>query len=346
LCPSSRLHVRGPSFLLPHLHERGCCRKAVPLFCLVVPWNKGSRKTSLLGELSCVLVRAFLLPRPPPPCYKSRSNTGRTITYSLTAALGPQAISTHTRPCSRKHVARRSRMQQRGFRYYNPELGRWISRDAIEELGGGGLYRFVENNALSRIDIGGLWGSDVHKLRTALWAWMWVGYRQSPGADSIGDDTDAVDSGATSPFPAPFGDQSYHFNRTPMGATPDTRWVHHAWKLSVSKLYCDWGIGRDDPVSASGRLGQAIHPEQDWVAHGNFSIRVVGSILTWHNWFSPQPMGPTFTGTMHGLPDDIDYDSTGPDGRATVMHYVGGDVSKDWAYFFPGGGGGSTRPEK
>jgi hypothetical protein len=54
--------------------------------------------------------------------------------YSLTTALGPQAIPKAMRPCSRKHVARRSRMQQRGYRYYNPGLGRWTSRDPIGEL--------------------------------------------------------------------------------------------------------------------------------------------------------------------------------------------------------------------
>jgi len=30
-----------------------------------------------------------------------------------------------------------------GYRFYNPELGRWINRDPIEEEGGLNLYGFV-----------------------------------------------------------------------------------------------------------------------------------------------------------------------------------------------------------
>ena len=34
------------------------------------------------------------------------------------------------------------------YRYYNPELGRWISRDPIEEQGGYNLYGMIGNNPL------------------------------------------------------------------------------------------------------------------------------------------------------------------------------------------------------
>ena len=34
------------------------------------------------------------------------------------------------------------------FRYYNPELGRWLNRDPIQEWGGSNLYGFVLNNPL------------------------------------------------------------------------------------------------------------------------------------------------------------------------------------------------------
>jgi len=40
-----------------------------------------------------------------------------------------------------------------GYRLYNPELGRWINRDPIEEEGGLNLYGFVLNNPLQFIDI-------------------------------------------------------------------------------------------------------------------------------------------------------------------------------------------------
>jgi len=43
-----------------------------------------------------------------------------------------------------------------GYRYYSPELGRWLSRDPIGEEGGNNLYGMVENNAVGTIDKLGL----------------------------------------------------------------------------------------------------------------------------------------------------------------------------------------------
>ena len=43
-----------------------------------------------------------------------------------------------------------------GFRYYSPQLGRWLSRDPIGELGGPNLNGFLSNEPLSRVDEHGL----------------------------------------------------------------------------------------------------------------------------------------------------------------------------------------------
>ncbi len=45
-----------------------------------------------------------------------------------------------------------------GFRYYNPETGRWLSRDPIAERGGFNLYGFVGNDGVNRVDLLGLRG--------------------------------------------------------------------------------------------------------------------------------------------------------------------------------------------
>jgi RHS repeat-associated protein len=42
------------------------------------------------------------------------------------------------------------------FRYYSPELGRWLSRDPIGEQGGENLYAMIGNDAVNGIDILGL----------------------------------------------------------------------------------------------------------------------------------------------------------------------------------------------
>jgi len=43
-----------------------------------------------------------------------------------------------------------SRVKERGHRYYFPEVGRWLSKDPIEEEGGDNLYAVVYNNAIER----------------------------------------------------------------------------------------------------------------------------------------------------------------------------------------------------
>ncbi len=43
-----------------------------------------------------------------------------------------------------------------GYRSYNPELGRWINRDPIGEIGGLNLYGFVGNSPVERRDLLGL----------------------------------------------------------------------------------------------------------------------------------------------------------------------------------------------
>jgi len=43
-----------------------------------------------------------------------------------------------------------------GYRYYNPSVGRWLSRDPLEEEGGVNLYGFVRNDPLRFVDPFGL----------------------------------------------------------------------------------------------------------------------------------------------------------------------------------------------
>jgi RHS repeat-associated protein len=43
-----------------------------------------------------------------------------------------------------------------GYRYYSPEVGRWVNRDPIEEEGGLNLYGMVGNDAVNRVDVLGL----------------------------------------------------------------------------------------------------------------------------------------------------------------------------------------------
>ncbi len=53
-------------------------------------------------------------------------------------------------------------------RYYSPEIGRWISRDPIEEEGGWNLYAMIGNNTVNWWDLLGLDGGGLGVTREAL----------------------------------------------------------------------------------------------------------------------------------------------------------------------------------
>jgi RHS repeat-associated protein len=57
-----------------------------------------------------------------------------------------------------------------GFRFYSPELGRWVNRDPIEEMGGINLYGFTSNQPIDEIDVLGL--SESAALQALQRAWQ------------------------------------------------------------------------------------------------------------------------------------------------------------------------------
>ena len=56
-----------------------------------------------------------------------------------------------------------------GYRFYRPELGRWLSRDPIEERGGNNLYGFVNNDAINLVDADGRAAYSQWKPRSGKW---------------------------------------------------------------------------------------------------------------------------------------------------------------------------------
>ena len=53
---------------------------------------------------------------------------------------------------STKYLDAETGLYYYGFRYYSAEIGRWISRDPIQEFGGNHLYLFLKNNGVALID--------------------------------------------------------------------------------------------------------------------------------------------------------------------------------------------------
>ena len=79
---------------------------------------------------------------------------GNTIVQS-----GPLADTFRFR-FSTKYYDEETGLYYYGYRYYSPELGRFISRDPMEEQGGMNLYTFCENDPVNTIDALGLYYYD------------------------------------------------------------------------------------------------------------------------------------------------------------------------------------------
>lgn len=221
------------------------------------------------------------------------------------------------------------------FAYYNSGQGRWLNRDPAGEVAGLNLYSYVANRSIGRVDYLGLWGRDIHELATVRWAKA-LGY-PNHAAKAIGAANEAVDHGRKNWMPI-WGDQSYHFDRN-RGVGKDTRIEHYENHFKLAKEACT--TPKDDPLTAARQLGTALHPYQDWVAHGDYGFTDEGAI--WpdgiHNKHSPQA---ATWGDVASYPDNPMLDAIGgPNGRPagsairTVMINFGMSV-REFAIYQPG----------
>jgi RHS repeat-associated protein len=67
-----------------------------------------------------------------------------------------------------KYLDRETGLINFGFRYYSPELGRWLGRDPLGEAGGLNLYGFNHNSPLNYFDPFGLQAEDLEDLINSL----------------------------------------------------------------------------------------------------------------------------------------------------------------------------------
>ena len=191
------------------------------------------------------------------------------------------------------------------------------------------------------IDPSGLWGEYVHRQLTTWWAKYVAGYPHV-AAIAIGNADNGCDSGKTGPL----RDVSYHLDR---GGTLPKQW-HPLFNGVVNQM----GLVRaritdsrirhffehltqalaairpdvDDPQKAAYHLGMALHPLQDWVAHGDHAWTNPGRIGEYHNKRSPQRE----FGNQRHYPDDPKLDAVGgcdgrPEGRAIKTAMVNGGTA-------------------
>jgi RHS repeat-associated protein len=80
---------------------------------------------------------------------------------NLLAKAGPLADANLYR-FSSKELHANSGLYYYGFRFYEPGLQRWASRDPIAERAGINLYGFVDNSPVAQVDLFGLYDDDAH----------------------------------------------------------------------------------------------------------------------------------------------------------------------------------------
>ena len=94
----------------------------------------------------------------------------------LVTATGTMAVSNPIR-FSTKYYDTEARLYYYGYRYYSPDMGRWLSRDPIDEQGGLNLYGFVNNDPVNHWDILGKAWSTIGEA-----IWIALGYTV-PGSE-------------------------------------------------------------------------------------------------------------------------------------------------------------------
>ena len=80
-------------------------------------------------------------------------------TDTLEAAPPRRTSSTRARrdpACGQKPLRGPTRGAISGYRFYSPEMGRWVNRDPIGELGGLNVYMAINNAAINEYDLLGM----------------------------------------------------------------------------------------------------------------------------------------------------------------------------------------------
>jgi RHS repeat-associated protein len=166
------------------------------------------------------------------------------------------------------------------YRVYSPTLGRWLSRDRVQEPGGLNLYAVASNDSVSTVDVLGLWNKQVHLFKTLEWS-VYGGFGPSYAA-LIAESDNRVDTKfGTGPYP--WGTMDRHLNQPSKTGGQDSRrdWYSRKYGEAVRALEAsDRSQNRMHCVKAAEAFGEALHSLQDFSAHRNWPYP--GEDWPWH----------------------------------------------------------------
>ncbi|MBN9689750.1 MAG: RHS repeat-associated core domain-containing protein [Verrucomicrobia bacterium] len=210
---------------------------------------------------------------------------------------GPRAAANPFR-FSTKAAETESGLLYFGYRYYQPTLGRWISRDPSGEHDDDSMYSFVGNHPANAVDPNGLYQIDFH-FYIIQYLFLASGY--GPDSKAIANWSQHVDNDPlTDPirlgmhgFWSPTGDydllRMYHFpGSTRFLGTPI------AESQALNALQYSLSMLRGNNESDLLTLGANLHTFADTFAHNGFSAdqtRFVNSLEVhpeWRHYTKPQ----------------------------------------------------------
>jgi RHS repeat-associated protein len=208
------------------------------------------------GRLRPHLIGFQCPPRRPRTCFEGPFG-------EVIRATGPMAKANPFR-FSTKYQDDETDLLYYGYRYYSANVGRWLSRDRIQEDGGLNLFGFSGNSSIDRVHVRGEWHASVHQRMTTQWA---ARFFRAPYPAAIGDADAGVDnllSGHASVGPQ----QSRHMYYRIRGA--DSRDVWYEDEFANALHFLDLAVANNDVRrcrQAAEAFGRGLHSRQDRSAH-------------------------------------------------------------------------------
>jgi RHS repeat-associated protein len=152
-----------------------------------------------------------------------------------------------------------------GYRYYQPQTGRWLSRDPLEENGGVNVYGFIGNDPINQMDPLGLYDEDVHYYLTYYLARQ-TGCFTKDEARSIAEGNQTTDEKwPIRPGPAFFWANSKYHALTPAKNHPKN--LADLKEPAYRGLRESCGGDKNLPQEQLTSFGRYLHYLQDMYSH-------------------------------------------------------------------------------